>query len=130
MNPSLGLSLEVDFWILSFGSWIRGTIANSLWDVSWLHHASLHGIIMDISFLHLSFIIFMHCICINHCIIIHLHLACFCSVNCIHSIFIICMHNHDTKLLMPCIFQKKNQTKKQKKKKKKCLIDYVSIKKK
>jgi len=42
---------------------------------------------MDISFLHLSFIIFMHSFCINHCIIIHLHLACFCSANCIHVMF-------------------------------------------
>ena len=57
----------------------------------WSHHASRHGIIMDISLLHLSFIIFMHCICISHCIVIHIHLACFCSANCIHYVIIVRM---------------------------------------
>jgi len=33
----------------------------------------------------------MHCICISHCIVIHIHLACFCSVNCIHSAIIVHM---------------------------------------
>ena len=74
---------------------------------------------MDISFLHLSFIIFMHCICISHCIIIHLHLTCFCSTNCIHSIFIVCMLcslMHDL-----CIFfcKNKKQTKKKERTKRK-----------
>ena len=76
-------------------------------------NAYLHGIIMDISFLHLSFVISMHCICISHCIVIHLHLACFCSANCIHSIFIIhmlCSLMHD-----PCIFLGKTKKKEQKK---------------
>jgi len=75
---------------------------------------------MDISFLHLSFIIFMHCICISHCVIIHLHLACFCFANYIDYIFIVrvlcsLMHDLDTQLLMSCIFQKKNKHKKIKK---------------
>jgi len=52
-----------------------------------------------------------------HCIIIHLHLAWFCSANCIHSIFIVhmlCSLIHD-----PCIFlcKKKHKTKRKDKKK-------------
>ena len=87
-------------------SWIRGHIVNSLWLVPWLHHASLHGIVMDISFMHLSFVISMYCICISHRILIHLHLACFCSANCMHSISTVHMND-------PCIFlfKKKNKTK-------------------
>jgi len=65
---------------------------------------------MDISFLHLSFIISMNCICMSHCTIIHLHLACFGSTNYIHSIFIVrmlCSLMHD-----PCIFLCKKNKKK------------------
>ena len=84
-------------------------------------NAYLHGIIMDISFLHLSFVISMHCICISHCIVIHLHLACFCSANCMHSISIVRMHD-------PCIFlckKKKNKAKKTNKRKSHHILSYL-----
>ena len=103
--------LDPFHWIPELG----GHMANSLCLVPLSHHASLHGIIMDISFLHLSFIIFMHCICMSHCIIIHLHLAWFCSANYIHSIFTIrmlCSLVH-----YPCIFLCEIKNKKRTKRK-------------
>jgi len=53
----------------------------------------------------------MHCICISHCIVIPLYLACFCSANCIHSISTVRMHD-------PCNFLCKKNKKKEKNKRK------------
>ena len=76
---------------------LGGHIANSLWHVPWLHHASLYGIVMGISFLHLSY----SCIafCMSHCIIMHLPLTCFLFYK-LHTFYFHCSHvMHD-----PCIF--------------------------
>ena len=56
---------------------------------------------------------FVHCICINHYIIIRLHLACFCSANCIYSTSIIRMSC--SLMRGPCIFLCKNKKRKEKK---------------
>ena len=69
----------------------------------------------------------MHCICINHCIIIHLHLECFCSANCIYFISIVrmlCSLIHD-----PCSFLYKKKKTKQKKEGKNIWLTVFQIKK-
>ena len=75
------------------------------------------NVIMDISFCiyHLSY----SCVafCINHYIVIHVRLACLCAAN--HMPYVVIsrmlyslIHDPNTQLLMPCIFQKKKTKKK------------------
>jgi len=111
-NHAWELSLEGDFWIISIRFLNQGHIENSLWHIPWLHHASFHGIIINISFLHLSIIIFMH-----HIFALHHHAYAFNILFILQTAYLLfsCSLMHD-----PCIFLCK--TKKVTIKHKQCII--------